>query len=551
MGSGNAEAIRLEAVMAELRDVARAKSLSRLDRTSTPTISRLLGGDQASADRLQGAIDAAIDNIVSEPHRQAATAIYGSGDDRFSALSERMRPAAGAFGVGVAAFRKRRPDTSSRFDEVTKQLAQAMLAAYATTASLSPVIPDTALQARRAGRTVGVVAAGAAAVTAVALIAILVWRTSSTDGERTGEDPAEETSADPLEGALNTQGAAIEDCDVPLGASMDPTEPPEGLIPAYVEAFEAEGSSAVLGCPEHTAELWDQIWVQELAGSAERPHGYLLYLPDGEALWVSAGLYTGYFRIGGGDGSRAQSLGGLPTSLDVADDYGVLELDGGGKVYAEYLGGLGHWVAPEQLGTWSAHGGPTGELGLPMADINFVGGKLHQDFAGGYMELQDDGSVEVTVIPTAQAEAELAMLGPVSNRIVSLYDQTAWYVDADGTRHWIETTDDWDCLGGEGNVATADIAGWILAQLPLGPTAECDAGDILDIDVDAWCETSYGEGAFAEVAAETTEWYCIIPDQPDDMPPIDLTAACRSQHNDETLEAYLAYPDNPTTWRCR
>lgn len=537
MISGRAATDGLDVVEGELRELARAKSMVELRETALAGLTSLARLEPGDVDGLQRAIDEGIEAIASEPHREAARAIFGSSPHRFEGLGTRHYRAANAFGVGVDAFRKRRPAKPSRYDEVISELCRAIVATHGSLpeSASSSVIPSAG------GRRCRMLAAGAVVVLLL-LGGAVTWFVLVAGA---GGD-------DPKEAALETQGQALEGCDIPVGATMDPTEPDAKMVPTMAAAFDSAGGIERLGCPAHTASRWDQLWTQQLEGSATQPAGSVVFSPDGSALWVEQVILDAYMRVGGAEGGNAQQLAGLPTEFEVQDDgWAVLWLDGGGGVISERLGSAAHWVPVEAMQVWEANGGADGDLGLPVADVNYVGGRLHQDYEGGWLELTESGDVEAVVVAPDEAAGQLAGLGPVAGRIVEQYDHTSWWIDDDGSRHWIPDTDVWYCLGGDGNVAVTNIGGWVLAQLPLSPPADCDEGAVAALDVWAWCTDILGEDARGEVVEGTTSWQCVQPGAGAQAVPVDVDQACQDQYDDPSAQAYMAIEGDPYTLRCR
>ncbi|MCP4223684.1 MAG: hypothetical protein GY773_10110 [Actinomycetia bacterium] len=189
---------------------------------------------------------------------------------------------------------------------------------------------------------------------------------------------------------------------------------------------------------------------------------------------VEQALFEGYHRVGGDDGAQAQTLAGLPVTVELNSQHPRVLLDDGSVVVAEYLGAPGRWVPRPAVVIWDELGGAEGDLGVPMANVNFRDGRLLQAFAGGFIEQLDGDSVRAQLADTedaAMAAEELVSAGP---GLVRLYDETAYYVTDSGERQWVPTAEVWFCLGGEDALLAPDrVDGWVVARLPTAGNAEC------------------------------------------------------------------------------
>jgi uncharacterized protein with LGFP repeats len=137
------------------------------------------------------------------------------------------------------------------------------------------------------------------------------------------------------------------------------------------------------------------------------------------------------------------------------------------------------WLPHQVLELWTAHGGASGDLGMPTSNPHFVGGRLQLDFERGYMtaDSADLGALllgapaeEAVVVPDP---AEPLRGAAVAGHIVRQATGVAWFVDDDGRRHWIPSVETWNCLGGDDAVAADNLPGWAVATLPLAEAARC------------------------------------------------------------------------------
>jgi hypothetical protein len=210
----------------------------------------------------------------------------------------------------------------------------------------------------------------------------------------------------------------------------------------------------------------------------------ILATPSGTTLHLTDAMWASYREIAGRTSpENAVLLGGYPVAVErLTDTDGVvLRLESGGVLLARRDDTQFFWVPAQAVDAWYAHGGPGGELGLPTTNPYFVGGQIVLDFEGGYMAdemtalvaLMLGEKVESAVVLDAAARAEPLADVEIHERIVRQRSGTAWWVDADGVRHWIPDADGWYCRGGDEAVVVDELPGWAAATLPLGPADSC------------------------------------------------------------------------------
>ena len=288
-------------------------------------------------------------------------------------------------------------------------------------------------------------------------------------------------SADPDDGRDAEAGPTS-----PLTVPVPPCEPvragERGASPELAEAVAREAPDA---CAGGEAETFGEAQVQPLDDARGRPDGVVLVSPSGAAVRLTPTMWASYREIAGRDNpENAAAYGGYPVTVTRAGDPDdpvavIIWLDQGGMIVGRREDTQMFWLPQQVLQLWAAHGGATGDLGVPTTNPHFVGGRLQLDFEHGYMtaDAADFGSL----LLGAPAEDALVVPDPaeplrgtaVAGHIVRQVTGTAWFVDEDGRRHWIPSGEAWDCLGGADAVAANDLPGWAVATLPLAEAARC------------------------------------------------------------------------------
>src|SRR5262245_49428539 len=269
-------------------------------------------------------------------------------------------------------------------------------------------------------------------------------------------------------------------------APVPPCEPvragERGASPELADAVAREAPEA---CAGGEAETFEQAQVQPLDDVRGRPDGVVLVSPSGGAVRLTPTMWASYREIAGRQNpENAAAYGGYPVAVtravDPADPLAVIiRLDQGGLIVGRREDTQMFWLPRQALPLWTAHGGASGDLGMPTTNPHFVGGGLQLDFENGYMtaDAADFGSLllgapadDAVVVPDP---AEPLRGAAVAGHIVRQVTGTAWFVDDDGRRHWIPSGETWDCLGGADAVAADDLPGWAVATLPLADAAQC------------------------------------------------------------------------------
>jgi uncharacterized protein with LGFP repeats len=181
---------------------------------------------------------------------------------------------------------------------------------------------------------------------------------------------------------------------------------------------------------------------------------------------------------------NAATFAGYPVSITRAVETGVpvavtIALDQGGVIVGRREDTQMFWLPRQVLPLWAAHGGASGDLGMPTSNPHRVGDRVQLDFEHGYMTAEV-GDIDA-LLQGAQVDDAVVVRDParalqgaaVAGHIVLQTTGVAWFVDASGRRHWIAPGDTWSCLGGDAAVAVDDLPGWAVATLPLAAPARC------------------------------------------------------------------------------
>jgi Protein kinase domain len=272
----------------------------------------------------------------------------------------------------------------------------------------------------------------------------------------------------------------------PTAATAPPCEPVRaGERGASPDLAAAVARVAPGTCAGGVAETFGEAQVQPLTDARGRPDGVVLVSPSGAAVRLTPTMWASYREIAGrANPENAAAYGGYPVTVtragDPADPVAVIIwLDQGGMIVGRREDTQMFWLPQQVLQLWAAHGGASGDLGVPTSNPHFVGGRLQLDFEHGYMtaDSADFGSLllgapaeNAVVVPDP---AEPLRGAAVAGHIVRQATGTAWFVDDGGRRHWIPSGETWDCLGGADAVAADNLPGWAVATLPLAEAARC------------------------------------------------------------------------------
>jgi hypothetical protein len=269
----------------------------------------------------------------------------------------------------------------------------------------------------------------------------------------------------------------------PSGPTVDcPARPPSEptMSDRLAIAVDAVAADA---CPVGPPEGFADAEVQPLAGPDGVPDGVVVLAPGGEAARLTPAMWTSYREIAGkSPHENATRFGGYPVTITrtTEPDAVVITLTEGGVVVGRRDDTQLFWVPQQVLDEWQAHGGAEGTLGFPTTNPYFVGHEMLLDFEQGYMRADIDDLTGL-ILGVVEVETALLLVDPaeplqgveIDERIVRQTSGSAWWVDADGARHWIPDGAIWACLGGAAAVAIDQLPGWAVASLPLGDPAAC------------------------------------------------------------------------------
>ena len=244
----------------------------------------------------------------------------------------------------------------------------------------------------------------------------------------------------------------------------------------------AELGGAALVCA-HPIETWrDDLLIQRLVAN-DQDAGTLVggLDPNDPVLKFSPAEWTSLqFR---NSGSSGHNFAGVPTGREQRGGVEIIRTTRGGLVM-ERSDSWGDAVVNGAWEVWMAHGGPTGDMGLPagkpVADRSILG--AHQDFARGVLLLPGISSdIDAEAQPAGRyqwqpiSEAERNANPPPLGSIVEVAGTgTSYVLDRSGVRHWIVTQSDWGCAHTDLHLAASDTwRGYQLAWFPLGEPFVC------------------------------------------------------------------------------
>jgi len=484
----------------ELKTLARCRNRMSALEAHLPLLAELSPGNSDQSDSVPDQLDrihrliSAAAKTLNQGTGEAAVILFGDGPDRFlHGLKARRENAGNKVGLSESSFRKKRKNGTSPYDQIAVQLAEALLATEHNVAA-----PDRSTSATTPADPIRRVMIGSMVVISIAAAGFSAWglgNVSSASPDESGPRelpvastvsfvPAPTSTISPTPPAAPTLptspglslGIPFGDCDIPLGASAGPGLPSAAALSASRLSFDkAIKKNPGLGCPRHLMIRWGSLWVQSLAG----PNGseWRLLVDDSSepmGFVLNQVLFEGYFRILDGDnGTAAQFAAGLPASVDNNPSRPIMRTANGSVIVAENDKTRARWLSPEAAAAWKAMGEFDGDLGFPITDVNFVDGAPRQEFERGWGRLID-GSVEVTLVSTDQVLQDVSALGRSSSMILETFDHTSWWIDAKGLRHWIDSLESWECLGGESAKVQETTPGWVVADFTAAGVAECD-----------------------------------------------------------------------------
>ncbi|GJM38064.1 MAG: hypothetical protein DHS20C19_14310 [Acidimicrobiales bacterium] len=449
--------------------------------------------------------------------------------------------------MGEPTLRKKVAGGTSPYDDLTLELAAALIRAP----HQAPTTASPALVRRR-------LLVGAAIVALVGLVALVLMQLSGGDNPTSSPEPAEAsaTSTVPtgteVSPTVSEPAAALVEleprpCPFNVGEPAAVEDGSDARAATFIETFEANGGEAALGCAVEAVTERGGLYWQELRLEM-RARGGLLGLPDGRVLYLNAGQWRSYIRIGGGDGTLSPTWGGLPTGeVAETEDGWSLELDSEVELVSTAIDGSYWWLPGTAASMWSAAGRSGGEYGDVASNPYRVAEGVRQDFANGYLLLDTAGALAWNAL--GDPSSELPPPEELRGRIVTAIDGTGWLIDDELRRWWIVDIEHWYCAGADKNAVDQPVSGSAVATLQYGGVLDCPAaqsgvnprGGTTSRKV--YCESAVQTGATErpfEGGYGCTDGVNTVP--------IDLDDLCTWQYGPGAI-GVLA-PSDPSSWRC-
>lgn len=313
------------------------------------------------------------------------------------------------------------------------------------------------------------VAVAALAAVAVATTAAMLWPRSTDGDDRAGSTPT--TVSTPTAPTTTWLCSTVPD--------LEPNDVSTKITTAFAEL------DACAGVPETLVDAT----ILPLLTRTGQADGVLIASPETPALRLTGAQYSSYREIAGrSQPENAALYGGYPSQMREVDDpkVTVIDLTMGGVVVGRRPDTQSFWVPAQAMGLWNAHGGLTGDLGVPTSNVFFLADRLKLEFEHGYMEaiVRDSNPAAATWLPIDASTtdvhivddpgAALADAGDLRGRVLHQSGSTAWFVDEQGRRRWIADGATWECLRAADVRLPDEIPGYAVATLPMGPPARCD-----------------------------------------------------------------------------
>lgn len=238
-------------------------------------------------------------------------------------------------------------------------------------------------------------------------------------------------------------------------------------------------------CAGAATPLEDAVALQLLDRDGE-PDGVIFASPESDAVLLSDAQYASYREMAGrANPANAVRYGGYPVSVSTADGAIQIELSTGGLLLGRREDTQSFWLPHQARAVWEQTGGVRGQLGVPTSNPYFIAGGMRLEFERGFIDANIAGDrepgadfvpllVEVADVQLVDdPRAPLEGLGDLRDRVLRQTGGTAWYVDDEEVRHWIDNGSTWGCLQANERLVPGDVQGFALATLELGPPAEC------------------------------------------------------------------------------
>ena len=256
-------------------------------------------------------------------------------------------------------------------------------------------------------------------------------------------------------------------CGVPASLDADLAGSPDAArVRSGLEDLLGQvGGTGRIGCALGPARRWQDVVVEEHDSGEDGLPGALVLAPSHQGLYLSPEAYATYRRLGGGDGSFAQKIGGIPDRVDdFADGHSEVTLSKGVVLVEGTAGAPYFWIAAPYVAWWRAHP----ELGLPTSNPM---PDLSQDFEHGRVLAigSDTGGPK----PLMSTNPGAALPAARAGHILRQSDGTSWWIDDRDRRWWIATGGVWTCLGGASVALPDEVSGDAIATLPFAGHATC------------------------------------------------------------------------------
>ena len=478
---------RLDELADELRTVAGLRSRNAIRDRVFPRLSALLPEDcrndpERRYAALQQLIETGLADMPDGDHRQAATALLAYGTGRWRPLTKRGAEAAAAFGLGWDAYRRRRESTgSSLVVETLTELAgvligeaeparsPTLLAAPTdtTNAAVAPVhlirTPSelatttphapaaTASKPHRRSVLVGMTVA--AAIVAIAASAFVHWSGRTTEPVNCGNlTNAPGDHADGAANELSRWSDAFASVARKLPGGGDSCagmmSQRDGVVYQEVSAGIGSGVSAILVATDGSGDV---IVLDHLEFYRYRAEAW-----DPETPAPGIGVPV----------RRADRKNG-PRVAEFTN--GILVKEDAEVPAVAVVGAL--WTR------WLDEGGFDGELGTPVSNVYDVAdlGRVQEFVDGNLVVGYRTGTIDVVHPPPA----DLALPdGYIGSLLVARGEpggeKAAWFVDDDGVRHWIPTSNDFGCARLFHNAEQlSDVPQAAISRLPVEEAFRC------------------------------------------------------------------------------
>lgn len=239
-------------------------------------------------------------------------------------------------------------------------------------------------------------------------------------------------------------------------------------------AAELEREELVCAGPIHR---WRDLVIQRLYARAE-PDGTLAASADGagDVIRFTFPEWKGY-RLTGED-DFPFNLGGRPTGRETLADHSIVRTTNGALVSrrADTHGFLvinGAWTlwADQDGRSWMGHPETQPALSGSLG--------IYQDFAHGWLQIpgvvnpfeaERLGPEAYVWHPVLDPQADVP--SDARGNILEV-NETSWFIDQQGLRHWIPDKREFDCVRSEHGSRKITVRGWVVATFPLGEAYTC------------------------------------------------------------------------------